>query len=314
MPRYGICFTLNNYTTEEVHACETAVGNRGIKYIIWGCEIAPNTGTPHLQGYMQTNDAHFDRIKTLISSRLHLERQKGDSRQAVDYCKKDGQWEEHGSYVHIAAPAERQGKRKDLDAVKEAIDAGKTFDEIVETHFATVARCERFIKQRITDKQQKDSLVKRQESFSSAVLRPWQLSLDARVQRDPHPRKVIWIWDAVGNKGKSWMAGYLEAVRGAMVLDAGKKGDLAYILCSQAVFPKIVVFDLSRTMARENDRYDPMTSIYALAEGLKNGRLTSTKYESRVAYFENPHVIFFANFEPDQTKMSADRWKIKCLD
>jgi len=48
------CWTLNNYTEEEVKFIQESVNNPklGIQFIIFGKEIAPTTGTPHLQGYL----------------------------------------------------------------------------------------------------------------------------------------------------------------------------------------------------------------------------------------------------------------------
>ena len=43
---------------------------------------------------------------------------------------------------------------------------------------------------------------------------------------------------------------------------------------------------------------------------LKNGRVVSTKYDSKTIFFPIPHVIFFANFEPDYTKWSADLYNV----
>ena len=48
------CWTLNNYSEEEVQNIQDSVKNEklGIKFLIFGKEVAPTTGTPHLQGYL----------------------------------------------------------------------------------------------------------------------------------------------------------------------------------------------------------------------------------------------------------------------
>lgn len=45
---------LNNYSEEEVQNIQDSVKNEklGIKFLIFGKEVAPTTGTPHLQGYL----------------------------------------------------------------------------------------------------------------------------------------------------------------------------------------------------------------------------------------------------------------------
>lgn len=50
---------------------------------------------------------------------------------------------------------------------------------------------------------------------------------------------------------------------------------------------------------------------YAALEVVKDGIFYNTKYESGMVMYNVPHVVVLANFPPDQTKLSADRWVIK---
>ena len=54
---------------------------------------------------------------------------------------------------------------------------------------------------------------------------------------------------------------------------------------------------------------------YSTLESVKNGLVCNTKYETGVKAFNPPHIIVFANFPPEKVEeLSADRWKITCLD
>ena len=81
------CFTLNNYTAEQEMFIQTC--NRGIKYLIYGREVAA-TGTPHLQGFVQfTNVKNLQQAKAYFNiETIHLEMMRGTALQASDYCKK----------------------------------------------------------------------------------------------------------------------------------------------------------------------------------------------------------------------------------
>jgi len=89
----GWCFTLNNYTPAEV----TTLHAIPYSYLVYGKEIGAN-GTPHLQGYLHfTNAKKFTQVKALLGLRYHLERRKGTLQQAIEYCKKDGEFFEFGN-------------------------------------------------------------------------------------------------------------------------------------------------------------------------------------------------------------------------
>jgi hypothetical protein len=88
---YGWCFTLNNYSEEEYEELLAV----DCQYLIIGKEVG-ECGTPHLQGFVQ-----FHLKKTLlackkINPRAHWEQTKGSIDQNVEYCSKDGTFEERG--------------------------------------------------------------------------------------------------------------------------------------------------------------------------------------------------------------------------
>lgn len=95
-------WTLNNYTPEEVNSI-TAVGDScpKIAYLVFGQEIAPETGTPHLQGFVQFNNAlSMAGIHDLMGfKRAHLIVKSGRStfNEAIEYCTKDGVYSEFGT-------------------------------------------------------------------------------------------------------------------------------------------------------------------------------------------------------------------------
>ena len=128
-----------------------------------------------------------------------------------------------------------------------------------------------------------------------------------KLEMTPDPRKIMWYWSEGGNVGKSGMALWLVAMKNACLLEPSKKADMAHVFASE---PKpIVVFDCTRKT--EHTGCGP---AYSLAEQMKNGTLFSGKYNSRTVVFKKPHVIFFANFSPDMTVWSEDRYEIIKLD
>jgi len=308
MPTLAYCCTLNNYTPEEVAVLRN--GRQDIGYFIAGHEIG-ESGTPHLQIYFQLTR----QVKITTMHRwpgwermAHITPARGTDVEASDYCKKDGNYWEIGNRKQMG----RKGARNDLEDVKRAIDEGLTYDEICETHFQQAASFNRFIRERVQARDTQKQLDSLKERYESSLLRPWQAALLDVVEEDPNPRAIHWIWENTGNVGKSWMANYLGCLKGATILTAGKKVDMAYIYAQKPT--NIVIFDLSRTTeTTEEQRKHFLDGIYSLAEDLKNGRVVSTKYESKTVFFSPPHVVFFANFPPDMTKWSADRYLIQEL-
>lgn len=137
------------------------------------------------------------------------------------------------------------------------------------------------------------------------VLRPWQEMVFKIISEKPNDRDIVWIWEPTGKVGKSAFCKYLCATKGAVVC-AGKAADMKHQI-SECVkkggrAPKIVIFDVPRSSLQ----YVSYTGI----EEIKNGCFASQKYESGMVIMNSPHVLVFANEEPDRSTMSADRWKV----
>lgn len=128
----GWCFTLNNPKKHNGLQLVDAL-KAECTYIIIGREYAPDTHTPHYQGYcVFRNPKSLKQLKEL-NKKVHWEKRKKTHDQAADYCKKEDKNPfEYGD--------NRQGERSDLNAVVEMAQQGASVYEISRTHPATYIR------------------------------------------------------------------------------------------------------------------------------------------------------------------------------
>lgn len=164
---------------------------------------------------------------------------------------------------------------------------------LMEEHSSAYAKYPRFIHDFI--RAHEESKVTRQDLIPRDG---WQSRLAEDLAATPDNRKIIWIYDIVGNSGKSYFATHFNA-KTSYYVTGGRAADIYYGYQYEAV----VFFDLAR-MKQDIVQYDVM-------ESFKNGQFYSTKYECKNVKFNTPHVVVFANFYPDTTKLSADRWDIR---
>lgn len=115
------CFTLNNYTEDEYN---NILGWESVKYLVIGKEVG-DSGTPHLQGYVEfINPRTLKGLKNL-NSKIHWEQRKGTGKEASEYCKKDKNFKEVGTLS-------RQGERTDLQHFRDMIvNFEITVDQII---------------------------------------------------------------------------------------------------------------------------------------------------------------------------------------
>lgn len=244
------CFTLNNYTEEEMVQLETTFKESKSEYVI-GKEVGEK-GTPHLQGFVSFEKKQRPMELRGISKRIHWEKTKAGKQANIDYCSKEGN---------------------------------------VTTNMLT-----KETKRRMLEIPEQEDLYE------------WQRDALYHLDEQNH-RAILWCWDSLGCSGKTTLAKLLILEQDALLID-GKKSDILYAATEflgkdlESAFYKKLIFilDLSRTC--EN------FVSYDAIEKLKNGLWFSGKYESKMVMIPSPKLIVFANFPPDKTKLSQDRWVI----
>lgn len=233
------CFTLNNYTTEQIEQLEHIFGYECDWYIFQ--EEVGKEGTPHLQGTICLKvrqrltqvkvfdpKIHWSNTKAVNASKLYCS--KYETKNGAIYCK------------------------------------GIQIPEVIEVD----------------------------EPYG------WQLDVMNLIKNKPDKRKIHWFWESEGNVGKSTLCKYL-ALKHKAIIVSGKANDMFHMI-SKTAHRKIIIVDCPRS----NKDY----MNYGAIEQIKNGHLFSGKYDGEQVLFNVPHVIVFANDEPDYEKMSMDRWDV----
>lgn len=141
-----------------------------------------------------------------------------------------------------------------------------------------------------------------EEIETISEFKPWQTDLLKKLDEKPDHRKIIWYFDKEGGKGKTDICKWLCVNRDDCLYTGGKANDMKYAITQMKKKPKIILIDISRSQET--------CFSYQGVEEIKNGIFFCGKYESQQFIMNRPHVICFANFEPDKKKLSLDRWDI----
>lgn len=115
----GWAFTLNNYTQRELDILMSRdfLPNNPVTYLCFGKELAPETGTPHLQGYIFFKNPvglAFAKETVCDENTVHMEVAKGTPDQNIKYCSKSGDFYQCGEVP-------QQGRRTDISKVRDQV-------------------------------------------------------------------------------------------------------------------------------------------------------------------------------------------------
>lgn len=149
------------------------------------------------------------------------------------------------------------------------------------------------------------------DPLAGKKLRPWQSEIKGIIDSKPDDRTILWVADLEGNSGKTTFCK-------SLLVDSGEHQKYAYV-SGKAIDVKHAVAQIVENHNLSCVFFDFVRSkeeyvSYEAIEAVKNGIFFSSKYESKTVVFNCPHLVVFANFYPDEEKLSKDRWKIYSID
>lgn len=255
-------FTWNHYGGVETGDELNEICKNECVWWVFQEEIAPTTGTPHLQGCMRLKQKRrIKELKAIFSDKIHWEKCI-DVEASKLYCQKTDTAKPDG-------------------IIWKSNEKPKEFKE----------------------------KPKKKELKVISTLYNWQEKLNGWLMGEPDDRKIIWIFNREGNVGKTVLCKYLMTKHRVVLATGGTCKDLACMLAlhEKNNFDLNEKFTFILNIAKETD----VNKIsYKALESIKDGLLSSPKYESCTMVFNNPHVVVFANNMPVVSKLSKDRWAI----
>lgn len=213
----GWCFTLNNYTDDEIAIAKAIECD----YIVFGREVGEEEKTPHLQGFIHWANARTGiSCRKIFANRAHWAKQMGSFAEASSYCKKGNQpkaeWEELRSqgpnYGRNKDVFEKgvdceQGKRTDLEEAIKMIQEGAPMSAIAEYAPSTFVKCQKGLVAL------KAALIKdRDPNDPPIVVWRWGLAGVGKTRGPLEAHKSYYIKD-----GTSWWDGYEQ--QEAIIID-----------------------------------------------------------------------------------------------
>jgi len=284
-------FTLNN--PSGLIPFDDPEHSHVFRYWIYQGEVS-HSGTYHFQGYFEVyKEVRLSQLTKLpLLRRCHLGPARRNAQANKLYCSKqdtrvDGPWEGGVPVIQGRTPALAQAAEAVLRGEYKAAD----YPTVHVCHYRGLADLGEQVRQ--------SSAKRPRFNFHDY---PWQSEIRMLINGEPDDRRVVWVYSEEGNVGKTSFANRLR-------WDNPTKTCVCTTTCYADVarlynYESLVIFDLARSLEHQEKLN------YSTFEALKDGRMTSTKYEPITKWFDVPHVLIFANFAPLQERLSADRWII----
>lgn len=277
-------FTLHRYDSTRDYCALFRSDEYRIKRAVFGYERSTCNDSRHLQGYVEfTRSVRLAHARRILNE-AHWEAAAGAALQNFVYCTKSGKFDMVGDFsAEIDGKASARKKRVPVASIVAGLmrDDCSTQIKVFKEYASHPAYFDKTVAT-LKDLKQSHDLF---DTWKQRNLYSWQFLVMRRVFAQDE-RKVTWIFDQVGNHGKSYLANYLNILYGFQILDGTiSTRDLGVVLREGLTG---VVIDVARSSEPHLD--------YIALESLKNGYIVSGKYGGRVRRFQPLRVLILANF------------------
>ncbi len=148
--------------------------------------------------------------------------------------------------------------------------------------------------------------------FRNMELRPWQQKLLDMAKEFSH-RIINWVYDPVGNNGKTTVASIAELTANAIDLPVPPMKDFQEILQSLCDIcmsrdmrdPNPIFLDLPRCIKKDN-----VGELLAACEQIKKGKLFDKRHSYKEYWIDSPSLWIFSNTQPPTSALSKDGWRV----
>lgn len=295
---YSVWFEIRETLDDTAHwvnqwICNFETGEAGNMHMQMHIDCAEAVRpTMLIDAFDCIDGCHFEPVRDLIASRRYCRYKHGE---------KSGDVWGHEEWVKPGYVERGPAAPKPADAVgllaQRCVDMASTGDSWakISRDFAlenpkVFMRCAKQLKEVFV-------AVSAPKQLVNYVLRPWQAMIEASLAGEGDGRTVTWVYDPIGNKGKSWLCEYLIRNHSGIMVD-GRTVDMAFAYEGQ----KVVMIDIARGQS-EN-----MQHLHVFAEKVASGCIFNSKYESGMKIFDvKPHVIVFANVRHNTEWWTAGR-------
>lgn len=138
---------------------------------------------------------------------------------------------------------------------------------------------------------------------------PWEEWLLEILSQEPDDRKIYWLWEPLGNAGKTTFQKWYTIRHKDTITLSGNATDMKngvlQFFDKNGAHPRVIFVNVPKSQ-HVNEKFS-----WGGFEQVKDMFFFSGKYEGGMVNGPPPHMVFFANKPPVIEEMSLDRWEIK---